>query len=216
MQPDKAVPDRLPPPIFSGPATGVGSCRRYLNRARAQRVSPPLDSIVLKLYFDGPELSQEDEIRAFSQIARVPDLAEGWVSSIGGYEIPTSRDGWIWLAAKAGVEREFIKGEVTPKGVCAILNSKCAPAAEFPPANLADQPVGESQRPAFRKGRLEKDDAKARRANMMALLQQHPSLKDDSAELARQVGVSARTIRRWLDELERRFQDSQSRNRRED
>ena len=49
-----------------------------------------------------------------------------------------------------------------------------------------------------RKGRLSKEDAKAKRATLRALITEHASMKYDYATLAFQVGISPDTARRWV------------------
>ena len=59
-----------------------------------------------------------------------------------------------------------------------------------------------------RRGRLPKGESEAKRADMLAKIHQHPSLKDDVPELARMVDVGESTVRRWLDEEERKYRES--------
>jgi hypothetical protein len=51
-----------------------------------------------------------------------------------------------------------------------------------------------------RRGRLQKDEGEAKRAQFLATIHEHPSLKDDMARLAEIVGISESTARRWLEE----------------
>ena len=62
-----------------------------------------------------------------------------------------------------------------------------------------------------RRGRLPKQDSEAYHTAMLALLGQHPTLKDDPAELARLLpGVTVKTIRRWLEKDEMEYRESQT------
>jgi hypothetical protein len=63
-----------------------------------------------------------------------------------------------------------------------------------------------------RRGRLNKAESEAKRAQMLATLCQHPSLKDDPGKLAAMVGVSSLTVRRWLDDEERKYRESVAAN----
>lgn len=61
-----------------------------------------------------------------------------------------------------------------------------------------------------RRGRLSKEESEARRANMLATICQHPSLMRDVPALARMVGVSESTARRWLDEEQQKYLESKA------
>lgn len=52
-----------------------------------------------------------------------------------------------------------------------------------------------------RRGRLPADEKKTRYMYMLALLTEHPTLKDDPKKLARQMGMHESTVRRWIDEM---------------
>ena len=71
----------------------------------------------------------------------------------------------------------------------------------------AERPTGKR-----RAGRLSKEDGEAKQAYMLALIRQHPTLKDDPGELARLVGVSESTIRRWLEDEEQKYRESKAAN----
>jgi len=73
------------------------------------------------------------------------------------------------------------------------------------------QQTAEAQQPAPKangRGRLPKDVHQEKYATFMNLLRDHPSFKDDPELLAEKVGVSAKTIRCWLAEEERRYLES--------
>ena len=68
----------------------------------------------------------------------------------------------------------------------------------------------ESSNETKRRGRLPKAESDAKRADMLATLRQHPSLKDDVGTLAGMVGVGESTVRRWLDEEQQKYLESQA------
>jgi hypothetical protein len=72
----------------------------------------------------------------------------------------------------------------------------------------SDRPAGGIVEGEAHRGRLPKDEAEARRTAMLATVRKHPSLKDDPERLGPMVGVSVSSIRRWLAEEERKFQES--------
>ena len=59
-----------------------------------------------------------------------------------------------------------------------------------------------------RSGRLPKSESEAKRTAMLAMVRQHPSLKDDPDTLAGILDVSDMTIRRWLEDEERKYRKS--------
>jgi hypothetical protein len=61
-----------------------------------------------------------------------------------------------------------------------------------------------------RAGRLPKAESEGKRMDMLARLRTHPSLKDEPAALANMVHVSAKTVRRWLDEEEAKYRESKA------
>jgi hypothetical protein len=67
-------------------------------------------------------------------------------------------------------------------------------------------------KPSRQRGRLNKDDSKAKRASLLATIRQHPSLKDDPAKLGGMVGVSESTARRWLNDEEKKYRESRAAN----
>lgn len=56
-----------------------------------------------------------------------------------------------------------------------------------------------------RRGRLTNEESDAKRTAMLAMIRQHPSLKDDCDLLAGKIGVAAQTVRRWISEEEDKF-----------
>ncbi len=79
---------------------------------------------------------------------------------------------------------------------------------EWEQVTLADLAAGAAEQQQPRRGRLSKEESDAKRATMLATIRQHPSLKDDPAKLAQDVGVSESTVRRWLDDEERKYRES--------
>ena len=75
---------------------------------------------------------------------------------------------------------------------------------------LSVTPTGSDEQP--RRGRLSKEESSIRKTQMLLILRQHLSLKDDPATLANMTGVSESTIRRWLDEEEQTYRDSMAAN----
>ena len=63
-----------------------------------------------------------------------------------------------------------------------------------------------------RRGRLGKDESSIKKANMLDLIREHTSLRDDPAKLAKMVEVSESTVRRWLDDEEQKFLKSRAAN----
>lgn len=61
-----------------------------------------------------------------------------------------------------------------------------------------------------RRGRLTKDDGKAKRAHLLATIREHPSLKDDARKLASMIGVSESSARRWIKDEERQYRESRA------
>ncbi len=76
-------------------------------------------------------------------------------------------------------------------------------------ARLLDDPA--ARQPQKRSGRLPKKDSATKRTAMLAILVQHPSMKDYPEELAERVGASISTIRRWLHKEEQDYRDRESR-----
>lgn len=60
----------------------------------------------------------------------------------------------------------------------------------------------------IRRGRLTKDESEAKRAQLLATIKEHSSLKDDPTVLARMIGVSESTIRRWIGQEEQAYFES--------
>jgi hypothetical protein len=69
-------------------------------------------------------------------------------------------------------------------------------------------PTATGSRP--KRGRLNKQESEAKRTAMLAMIRQHPSLKDDPEQLAENVGVSESTIRRWLADEEEKYKHSKA------
>ncbi len=61
-----------------------------------------------------------------------------------------------------------------------------------------------------RAGRLPRDESEAMRAAMLAKLIKHPSMKDDIPALAREAGVNERTARRWIEEDQKRYEETRA------
>lgn len=59
-----------------------------------------------------------------------------------------------------------------------------------------------------RRGRMPKHDAEAKRVAMLALIVQHPTLKNDPKKLASEIGASESSVRRWLQAEEERYLES--------
>ena len=59
-----------------------------------------------------------------------------------------------------------------------------------------------------RRGRLPATESKALRAQMLAVIRDHPSLQRDHTALADQIGVAESTVRRWLNEERKRYEES--------
>jgi hypothetical protein len=55
---------------------------------------------------------------------------------------------------------------------------------------------------------LSKVDSDAMRTQLLAIVRQHPTKKDDIAGLAKEVGASESTIRRWLSDEAAKYRDS--------
>ncbi len=85
------------------------------------------------------------------------------------------------------------------------LSSETAGGGDTAPSETALDPNATKRR-----GRLPKGESAAKRAEMLATLSQHPTLKDDVAKLANMVGVSESTARRWLEEEEERYRQSRA------
>lgn len=62
--------------------------------------------------------------------------------------------------------------------------------------------------PVAKRGRLPAADSTARRMSMLAILRQHPSMRDDARGLGDRVGVSPNTVRAWLADEERIYRAS--------
>lgn len=63
-----------------------------------------------------------------------------------------------------------------------------------------------------RRGRMNKADSEAKRAQLLATIRQHRSLIDDPAALASQVGVSESTARRWIEDEQQKYLESKAAN----
>lgn len=63
------------------------------------------------------------------------------------------------------------------------------------------------ERKATRRGRMKTDESEARRAAMLAKLFKHPSMKDDIPALAREAGVNPKTVKRWLADDDKEYQE---------
>ncbi|HEX8916273.1 MAG TPA: hypothetical protein VF796_28240 [Humisphaera sp.] len=57
-------------------------------------------------------------------------------------------------------------------------------------------------------GRLAKHESEAKRVSMLALLRAHPTMKGDLQGLANQVGVSVKTVSRWMAAEEAKYRES--------
>lgn len=88
-----------------------------------------------------------------------------------------------------------------------ILKARSGVAASPEATAAKSESAGE---PPKRRGRLKKEDSKAKQAHMLATIRQHPSLKDDLEQLATMVGVGVSTVRRWLAEEEKKYRDSRA------
>jgi hypothetical protein len=62
--------------------------------------------------------------------------------------------------------------------------------------------------PARRRGRMTNEESDARRADFLATIRQHPTLKDEPAKLAEMVGISESTARRWMAQEEENYRRS--------
>ena len=84
---------------------------------------------------------------------------------------------------------------------------------ESPPGEIQaapDETTADGPQAGKRRGRLPKAESDAKRADLLATLRKHPSLKDDVGKLAGTVGVGESTVRRWLDEEERNYKASKA------
>jgi DNA-binding MarR family transcriptional regulator len=52
----------------------------------------------------------------------------------------------------------------------------------------------------------------AKQVHLLATIREHPSLISDPAKLSGMIGVSKSTIRRWIDEEQRKYQESRAAN----
>ncbi len=91
------------------------------------------------------------------------------------------------------------------------ITKAAAVAAKFP-APAAIDPVGESGQveSTIRRGRLPKGESEAKHTEMLVVLRQHPSLKDDPARLAKEIKIGIKTVKRWLDDDRRKYTESRS------
>jgi hypothetical protein len=81
--------------------------------------------------------------------------------------------------------------------------------AETPPAGGGAESAEQQRRHC---GRLPKADSEAKRADLLANIRQHPTLKDDPAALANMVDVSESTVRRWIKAEEAKYLASKPAN----
>lgn len=61
-----------------------------------------------------------------------------------------------------------------------------------------------------RRGRLKREDSKAKETTMLALIVQHPTLMDDVPELSKRVGVGITTVRRWMNKEREKYRQSKA------
>jgi hypothetical protein len=147
-------------------------------------------------------------------IARRLGLATPTLESLIGTRGPYLTDeGWDCLITEARRVAELAEAAAEAQG-----DPPAAPDAAQPVVELVDEEAQQAQgdapaAPAVategRKagGRLPKDVSEAKRATMMAIVRQHPTLADDPAKLAEMVGVGESTVRRWLDDMQQQYQN---------
>ena len=106
--------------------------------------------------------------------------------------VRTPEDRLRWIA-EANEYQQRLQNKILSKATGGLL-----------PADV--EPLEKAQR----RGRLPKEESDAKRAQMLATLRQHCSLKDDICRLADMVGVSESTARRWLEEEEQKYRESKA------
>jgi hypothetical protein len=93
----------------------------------------------------------------------------------------------------------------------ATMPASTQPANDPTAYRPAKEFYGDAPQPT-RKGRLPRRDSEAKRATMLAVIRQHPTLKDEPGTLATHVGVSESTVRRWLDDEDQKYRESKAAN----
>ncbi len=97
----------------------------------------------------------------------------------------------------------LVEGELTRRRTAAAE----AEVGQEPAPPTDQTPDATPERQGQKRGRLPADEAKAKKALLLAKLRDHPTMVDSPAEAADLVGVSESTARRWIDQ----FQDANRR-----
>ncbi len=207
-------------PSFNCERIGPTSKRLTPNGIEARRAigdgqSEMIFAYVLKRgFFDGTRwkmpdgsISQRTPVRGSGSIEQVKIVA---ADASPGMRVVNWQEGARVFADAFGGKKQQIEG--APGAEAGQTPSKPGKTREVPKAPDGPKSDEKSNGATSRRGRLNKADSEIKHTEMLAKLRQHPTLKDEPARLAVNIGVSESTVRRWLAEDDKKYRESQAKD----